>query len=286
MRQLWLVLALTIFLSGCANRKPLAPDAFFGRTAVPPPPTQSARNLRAPYAAAPRLLPADADRGGVQVATTPSANRSSTSSGSSGGWKSANASPSAASPINNQLASDLSRQTATPSTPAQASSSSGVSSASFAATDFQPPAQPPVQPIVRVLQPRATAAGHQTPAADLPGPKASLAPAVTDTSTWSSRSMDAQAAGNLTVPSTPSTSLQPQALRSIVPSNRVIPIGDLPDPGTRAVRQPRVDASVQPASFSSASSPSQSAPAQPATSGELDAPSAFGAFPSDPSVGY
>ncbi|NLE39067.1 MAG: lipoprotein, partial [Pirellulaceae bacterium] len=54
MKRPFVVLGLLLLVAGCASRKPLAPDPFFGKTAISPPGTRSFERLAArdPYYAA------------------------------------------------------------------------------------------------------------------------------------------------------------------------------------------------------------------------------------------
>ncbi|MBN2217117.1 MAG: hypothetical protein JW719_07055 [Pirellulales bacterium] len=257
MKRPWFLVVLILALAGCASRKPYAPDAFFGRTAIPPPATGSALASRhAPYYAG----VSENNSPIIQVeqpAQRLAAHENSAWQSTADVRQSANAPASPSPSSTNQIAAHW-----LPGSTGSADIRTRIRPPDYAASTNQPvnaPAnsnqiaapsststatQRPRQPIVSILQPRATPASRQLETIAATTPSTSAGCATTIASSWSSPTSECNA---------PTTSIAPRCDaacpdRPTIRPSRFVEIGDLPDVGTRAARTRRMDNQVQQAS--------------------------------------
>lgn len=268
MKRPGIFILLTVVVCGCASRKPYAPDAFFGRTAIPPPGTGSVRAPSNSYFAVSQDTPAAPSRETADPATAwkstvhvdSSVQRASHATQSTETNSATAPSDRATPPLTaNWRPGSTGSATirtriqppdyaAAPSGTSQLTRSSGpnesLDSPSPSGTADRSP-KLPQGPIVTILQPRATAATHQTEAAA----EAESSPG-TPTATAIASSWTNPASGHRTASTTanPSSTVGQRPAGQPKSSSRVIEIGDLPDPGTRAARRRHVDPRVQPTS--------------------------------------
>lgn len=258
MKRPWFLLVLIFVLAGCASRKPYAPDAFFGRTAIPPPATGAAQASRqAPYYAG-----VSENNSAINQAEQP-AERLAAHENSA--WQSTvdvrqtadvPASPSPSS--TNQIAArwlpgstgsaDIRTRIRPPdyaastNQPVNAPDNSDQVAASSSASTAP---QQPRQPIVSVLQPRAMPASRQVEPVGGTTSSTSADCATTIASSWASpRSSGCNASTTSIAPRCDAACPDRPAIRP----SRFVEIGDLPDAGTRAARSRRMDSRVQQAS--------------------------------------
>ncbi|MBN1590236.1 MAG: hypothetical protein JW888_12045, partial [Pirellulales bacterium] len=221
------VIVFMVLLAGCASRKPLAPDPFFGRTAIPPPSTgaSSAPSSRDPYYAASAGLsavPRDTDDrveaasssaswskpedvtaadyavpsasstvAAADTDSTPtSEDRAEVSGNSNSSWTVGSRDPAA---IRTRINPPDYASHATHEQPAiSATNSTAERSSSSVAADCVSTKASPGEPerIIRVMQPLATAAGRKPkePKKTSPASQPGTSTASSSTASWHNRS--------------------------------------------------------------------------------------------------
>ncbi|HBO43310.1 MAG TPA: hypothetical protein DD670_05135 [Planctomycetaceae bacterium] len=238
------VVGLLILLAGCASRKPLAPDPFFGRTAISPPGTRSFRQHgeRDPYyaasqpttAAAQDLTPGD---GGIFPDRVAS-------------WRGVSRREREADSVRRAMSWNIPPDASQPDSSVQHASHTDTSEESFVYV-LQPRAvAAETQPSPPVAASRPTSATSSTFSAASPSPASPVA-SVASGSAWQEKSTTRPASatdGIVRAQGGLSKFTEGSEPRYIRLPNSVIDLRDLPDRGSRAASRARIDGNVRLAS--------------------------------------